>query len=1162
MKLLAEKFDSYPIYRQAVQDTLAFRSQLPIWMVDQCAIEAMSKDELGILNFCEDVVTSKTVIEGMEKIFINLDYWVTIYSKYRNKVLLTSYSNNDALTNLFKGFLIWEIWEFVWSIHHSDECWKSDNKESTSLFFSTNNDSNSDFGHSLISAITKISVPISNKDDSPRKCSMFAGPLLNVGYSYGDQYNALTVGRRVSESFRVLLNKFSKWNGSYEQFPDSISTGHQLQNDESLYFVLSNERIHAAANLRQAVTGSELCSRLSKASRTFKRTFLSKIVLGSFETIPHDYLMGHTGAIYFWQNVNENLKRKTNSKYTGGQLLIKMPTLIDRKNLELKAAWTKIKLGSNKAQFTLDCSGGIDISTRNKGHSGRVLILRKDNQFVKISDVKHQKSEVKLLSKIDNAFSESLNTVRTSRNNFLLEQTNLVREWLNDNITTWVRGRDQIEKLAAKDFGIYHPEYSTNSPSTQKTSMEGSWSKKQFEDTEFPPAMNLVLEKIALLCFRLFRGDHFSLYFYEDRNNQLTRVGGVNNSKPSAGTYESVDQWPEKFKKFAMNSVDDLKLENKERSLAYRCLKQSLKSTSLDDGVKASNWVKNLESDTPLNEGIAMPTGPEGGYIAPARTEIAVDLRINGRTWGVMILSGYFPYQFEAAAQQSLNRIGRLFAYYVYQTWSSSKLNFLARFSLLGKYVPKLYVGEHADNFDWGGVICNTLSDLLLVSGTVFWIRIGSTNTYKAIGISNYKGSGFNDVSRDELLNTSKFIHSGSIETLEQKAVSYSDLGCPEHRPDVWCVEGKVGKNEIDRYFDQQINVASKKSTNKLCVPLIYKDGNLPLGVLTVYSTASLNPGFREHIQYVRDGLTSWFAAMYVRKDSERQAQGLLTHSIDHEMMTLERVSTQTPSYTPVSLRDRSDYIKMSNDLSRSVDNLNYSVDALLNGEWLAGLPAHLMRPNNTERIDIREMLSGILKTNEFKLGKNVENYVDSRLWVNCSEAVLSIIFHNFIDNAKKYMQEGTQLRVRVFETHKLLRISCLNIGHPLDPDEWKNINQMEMFGVRGRHSLRSNERGHGYGLGVVSKLSKEWGLNYSHKTFSVNEKKVAFEIRPEINDSGEWVNKMVPKRNPFKTTADIKTEDFILEETERNDQNTRHSWHSFSIDFDRERFGYYPTTY
>jgi signal transduction histidine kinase len=159
--------------------------------------------------------------------------------------------------------------------------------------------------------------------------------------------------------------------------------------------------------------------------------------------------------------------------------------------------------------------------------------------------------------------------------------------------------------------------------------------------------------------------------------------------------------------------------------------------------------------------------------------------------------------------------------------------------------------------------------------------------------------------------------------------------------------------------------------------------------------------------------------------------------------------------------------------LARETERLHRMVDSLLSfGRMQAGAHAWRLEP-----ADARQLLRGVVE--EFRRephsrGREVVCETENDLPpIEADREALSRAVANLLENAEKYSDPGTPIRVLARRSGGTLLISVEDRGVGIPPDEQKTL--FRTF-VRGAEAQRAGIRGIGVGLALVKSVAEAHG--------------------------------------------------------------------------------------
>lgn len=254
------------------------------------------------------------------------------------------------------------------------------------------------------------------------------------------------------------------------------------------------------------------------------------------------------------------------------------------------------------------------------------------------------------------------------------------------------------------------------------------------------------------------------------------------------------------------------------------------------------------------------------------------------------------------------------------------------------------------------------------------------------------------------------------------------------------------------------------KPLNKLSKDLTLRDAK---------DSSTLDENSTKELKPVIKALNSLFVKIKTMIEKERR----FTSNAAHELKTpLAAIKIQT-EVAKLSLDDKDLLLKSLNNIEIGVNRATRVIEQLLALSRLESINEF----ENISKIDWIEIINSTIKELEFKAkDKNIsinflhKNNIKS---INGEDFVLSLLIRNLLDNAIKYNENGTNIKIELEKNSLIIE------------DNGKGINSeiLENIGERFMRPTGQKQIGSGLGFSIIMQIAKLHNLHLNFENISPN---------------------------------------------------------------------------
>lgn len=254
------------------------------------------------------------------------------------------------------------------------------------------------------------------------------------------------------------------------------------------------------------------------------------------------------------------------------------------------------------------------------------------------------------------------------------------------------------------------------------------------------------------------------------------------------------------------------------------------------------------------------------------------------------------------------------------------------------------------------------------------------------------------------------------------------------------------------------------KPLNKLSKDLTLRDAK---------DSSTLDENSTKELKPVIKALNSLFIKTNTMIEKERR----FTSNAAHELKTpLTAIKIQT-EVAKLSLDDKDLLLKSLNNIEIGVNRATRMIEQLLALSRLESINEF----ENISKIDWIEIINSTIKELEFKAKeKNISiNFLHKNniKFINGEDFVLSLLIRNLLDNAIKYNENGTNIKVELEKNSLIIE------------DNGKGINSeiLENIGERFIRPTGQKQIGSGLGFSIVMQIAKLHNLHLTFENITPN---------------------------------------------------------------------------
>lgn len=825
---------------------------------------------------------------------------------------------------------------------------------------------------------------------------------------------------------------------------------------EGNQFELQFKMLARLAQLRPFYSLSELDNKLESVKTIISNldkvnistnNKLDSIDKPNFDHIPADHIAGLIGFIRLLTT------SPPHQNYLA--LVYKMPELMDDYGKKHSDCWCIFRDGQftfTKNEFRFESDPRM---------TNRLFAIGKDGQLFVDSEIKN----------LDTLLSAALVRVKRARNNFRNEQARIIRGALNALSGNWISHSHSMIKA------------------------------NNLEDMQTPWGIfHAAAPSIATLCFRMFRADIAHLYAYDDGPKALVHISSVHNNRsvsdPKICDSEIVDR----------SLLSDKNREDRiNNSIAYRCLYDALDSYESERLENHVLWIKNYDPDM---LGVGKGLVVTDIYRNNPRSEIAVELTAHGKVWGVIILTGYRAYQFEASTASNLASIGRLFSAQLFTAFFLTNLKRLA---------DKILTIASGDIPNFKG-LSTVVGQITLSSAVAFWVDLHGQDFYQAIDC--YFRPDMDDHRRTT--GEDRYVLKTNTGSKMARIISSFD------NDDTVLAEWKISEDD-DAPEDALEYLKSKKLNYAYIVSLKSASGSAP-AFLSIHTNGQLSPAWKKILEFLSSYLGAAVQTLFERRREER----FRIEAYSHTIRQLPKNISETEKKLSDHLVDKYKHtdpivMRLLDDLNTMTTTLDQNLSAIFSQENKKIIPDEYINNNkNNHRlndlISINKLLFSVL--NKYpESDRNIGLLNMGNIGIYTMSEPIEIIILNLYENALKYKSKSSKIQISFMEGKNTIKIVFANLGSRL-----RNWEKNLIFGpgFRGSNS-KHVESGEGYGLAICKRIATEWGVKIDYTPRDTS----GFKTQSIFTESGEFITEILPKEE----TADVQ-------------QNNE--WHVFSLIFEK----------
>ena len=1072
-RIAKEKKANIKFTLQTILDTLSFRHGLATWCIDNAAL----KNKWPIIPIAEDLE------EKSSDLF--LQYVNEICNHPKN--IIPSFES-EASRIAWSDFLLSEKNKFAQTVPSYQDPFYLLLKEAPFwkawlILWKFN------LAHQCIASqqptFGKIFAPDSKSPTDPHldfsaypvknlDATLIVGPVLNVGDGPIDHAYSTDAAEKLAAGF----HKFSSEKANHLQ---KLGVGLQA--------VYAERRIQRKMSLRSPLTTSTFKKQSAKLADSLQHILTVKVseYLTAHKIIFTEPLIGIVGGVEYYRDIKELMP--SDNELIDSTLYYKILSLRTNDNRPTgKNCW----LRCNRNGYSL-CS--LESPPKiSSGYSKRIFLSKSNgDRILPGAGTKHEKT----IEMLDDRLVYLHNRTVGRRNSYMHEQFRLARNKLTDRFGEWIVPVEQ-------------------------------------QEDEIPKSFKEALEQISLVCFRLFRADKVSLYQYSDAKDSLIPIGTLHNRTNCLGlTTIPLSS--------GSSEMTDIAKKDRKSSIAYRCIDIAKRRPPFaKDPLRSYRikglWVRNYnENEKDPRYQLRLTDAYLEGAIP--RSELAVDLTIFDKVWGVLTITGYRAQQFDSSSHQDADALARIFALAIYDCWVQSELAGLSRYALLRK--------QHSTD-DIYSRICEVLCDIFMIESATLWVERGAaTEAFECRGQHNFTFKNPRDES-EYLIAYKKQMqtHGNSCQgTVMYRAITSE----PGDRPYVF--DEISADSVLDKRFLSHLNAHNLKLKWIYALPLRDADGAVH-EVLCFY-TAYKFTGWDDYIRSVIRSISTLVAALRVRESERDLALIKAEHTIDRELESAEGQVDRFVAHME-KVKNFDTYAKqLITDVHDEIVSIQRHFEEIY--ERGDGLPERLRRREVKSAIPLRKtfntFVQPILKNAETRYYL-VRQEIPPTLHLLLPEELLREILVNLADNAVKYREPGSPIMINYVEHSRSHIIEFRNMGEPLNPYE---ADLIWLPRERSKAAKKQDIKGKGIGLYMVRELCKEWDCDCDYDPIPLHLDSSDFSLHPVESGESDVIDTVHLIELGRQNLQKIREQE---EETLKKKGKPKLVWHQFRIIIPKVLYG------
>ncbi len=518
-----------------------------------------------------------------------------------------------------------------------------------------------------------------------------------------------------------------------------------------------------------------------------------------------------------------------------------------------------------------------------------------------------------------------------------------------------------------------------------------------------------------------------ALYYYDHSTRYLQTRGFYSTS---------LENW--KNRNVLSNQMEKAGNNERSTSICYRCIDEhTVKFTRKFDPISG-------KSD-PSNESLLLP--PEG--LESGKSAIAAPILVHGRIWGVLEVSGFYPYQFCWENKKIIQETAGMFSLFFYHR------HFLTRLQKLHDTNIKSDIIAEYKN------ICHQMADIFLSHSATLWLP--HHREYKCVGWYNRK-----DI--DKKLS--------KIEKNEWHSQFESDI--------INKVTDNIDDNNQISYQNFMAEDLPDQNFKHICVIPIYELDGTIMGSIVLYNQTDkgFNKKWSPKISFVKQHVALILEAMHIQERKEKRQRDYVAHEMKRNATQIEDRVINIKEFIDKNFKPNYDQRPRLRNLRYDVTR--YTEDLLHDIERFSSGKPDKEHHKSKELLNFREQFNTEARSHwKVQQKKKFNIHYDYAGFSSNQEVYVAIraydfrqILGNLIDNAIKYNSSDNPIEATLtLKKHELEfvisnRYPCLREGEAI---------RIFQDGFRGIGA--KNVAGKGKGLFIAKEKCNLYNIDFSYKS-------------------------------------------------------------------------------